>query len=99
MVQRVRVRDVVRGSTHELGANEPALRGSYDLFYPTGPAPVREDGLVEWYAGRTMRVSRVAPTPLGRVTVGERVLLRLDPIPEQWWLCDVEAVDGVSGDE
>ena len=96
MPERIRVRDVARGETYELGPDEPVLRGSYDLFHPDGPVSVRDDGLVEWTTGPDVRISRTVSTTLGLVRVGERVLVRgLES--DEWWLCDVLAVDGVSG--
>ncbi|HEY4013858.1 MAG TPA: hypothetical protein VGM06_11015 [Polyangiaceae bacterium] len=99
MLKRIRIRDVVRGRSHELGPEEQVLRGSYDLFHPAGPAQMQGDGTVEWMAGGTAHVSRVVSTPLGSVHVGERVLSRLgDPTPGAWWLCEVEDIEEIPGD-
>jgi hypothetical protein len=91
----IRVRDIVRGDLYEFGPGEPVLRGSYDLFHPSGPVKFR-DGLIEWSEGDAVRTSRVAPAPLGDTRPGERVLVRGES-DEEWWLCDVEAVDGTAG--
>ncbi|MDP9035307.1 MAG: hypothetical protein M3O50_10910 [Myxococcota bacterium] len=99
MTQVIRVRDVVRGDIHELGPDQRMLRGSYDLFQPKGAVRARE-GLIEWLEGGTVRTSRVAPAPLGEARPGERVLVSLPPHSEdEWWLCDVQAVDGLATSE
>lgn len=99
MADLIRIRDVVRGDVYELGPEEPAMRGSYDLFRPVGPVRVRDDGLAEWHEGATIRTSRISPTTLGDLHAGERVLVRLgSETDEPWWVCDVEAIDGISGD-
>jgi hypothetical protein len=93
MAKVIRVRDVVRGDVVEFGPEEPALRGSYDLFGPGGPVRLHE-GLAEWFVDEGVRTSRVASATLGDVHPGERVLVRVDA-GDEWWLCDVEAIDGV----
>jgi hypothetical protein len=99
MAVLIQIRDVVRGDVYELGPDEPVLRGSYDLFRPVGPVRMRDDGLAEWREGTTLRTSRVSPTTLGDLHPGERVLVQLGgETDEAWWVCDVEAVDGVAGD-
>jgi hypothetical protein len=93
----VRVRDVVRQGVYELGPDEPILRGPYDLFSPVGP--VRRRGvLIDWLEAGVIRSSRAASAALGDTHPGERVLLRLLPRENEddWWLCEVEAVDGVA---
>ena len=100
MAEHIRVRDVVRGLTRELGPDEPILRASYDLFLPLGPVQLRPDGLAEWFTRDEAHGSRVTEGLLGSVHVGERVLLHLDPSEpaDRWWLCDVEAIDGIAGE-
>jgi hypothetical protein len=96
------VRDIARGRTHEFGPDVPVLRGPYELFKPDGP--VRRNGAtVEWSVGGTAKIGRVVEASMGVVQPGERVLVCLPPDegdgPEgdDWWLCEVEAVDGVRG--
>jgi hypothetical protein len=89
---RIRVRDIVRGDLYELPPEEPALRGSYDLFRPSAGAIVH-DGLAEWSLADQVRVSRVAHTTLGDVHPGECVLVRLGK-DDQWWLCEVLQLEG-----
>jgi hypothetical protein len=94
MPQVIRVRDIARDGTYELGPDEPILRVPYDLFHPTGSVK-RSGPLVEWVDAGTIRRARVAPAALGDTQPGQRVLLNLPPHAEnEWWLCDVEAVDG-----
>ncbi len=96
MTQVIRVRDVARGDVYELAPGQAILRGSYDLFEPKGAVRER-GGLVDWVEGGTVRTSRVAPASLGDAHPGERVLVNLPPHADhEWWLCDVEAVDGVA---
>jgi hypothetical protein len=98
MTTTIRVRDIVRAELHELGAEEHALRVPYDLFRPAG-AVHRDGNTIEWEQDGEDQISRCAETALGECSPGERVLLRLssaDPTDE-WWLCEVEAVDGVAG--
>jgi hypothetical protein len=95
---RIRVRDVVRGQVLELGPDEPALRGSYDMIHPDGPVSLLADDRVEWRVGEEWHSSRVVRSALGRVLVGERVLLQLDSAPPRWWVCEVEAIDGDDSD-
>jgi hypothetical protein len=93
----IRVRDVVRDGVYDFGPDEPALRGPYELFNPIGP--VRQRGaLVDFLQGNVIQSARVAPTKLGECHPGERVLVRLAPLTAEgeWWLCEVEAVDGVA---
>jgi len=100
MAESIRIRDIVRGSIRELGPDVPILRVSSDLVQPLGPVMIRPDGLAEWFKHDGPHASRVATALLGSVSVGERVLLRLDEpaTADRWWLCDVEAVDGVPGE-
>jgi len=97
MPQVIRVRDVARAGVYELGPNEPILRGTYELFQPIGPAR-RRGSLVDWVQARVLRSCRVVPGALGDAHPGERVLVRLPPTEPkyEWWLCEVEAVDGDS---
>jgi hypothetical protein len=100
MPQVIRVRDIARHGVYELGPDEPILRGPYELFNPVGP--VRQRGaLVDWAQAGVIRSARVVPALLGESHPGERVLLRLPPrrAPEDWWLCEVEAVDGATAAE
>ena len=93
----IRVRDGVREGVYDFGPDEPALRGPYELFNPIGP--VRQRGaLVDYLQGNVIRSARVAPTTLGECHPGERVLMRLAPltVEDEWWLCEVESVDGVA---
>jgi len=92
------VRDVARGGeAHELGPEEPALRVPYDMFWPKGPA-ARNGDAIDWVEGNTPRMGRFAETRLGECHPGERVLVRIPPPVDEgdWWLCEVEAVDGES---
>jgi hypothetical protein len=92
----IRVRDVVRGGLYDLGPDEPALRGPYELFNPVGPVHQR-GALVDFLQGNVIRSARVASTSLGECHAGERVLLHLPPrADDEWWLCEVEAVDGIA---
>jgi hypothetical protein len=73
------------------------MRGPYDLFDPVGP--VRQRGaLVDWLEAGVIRSARVNPGLLGDAHPGERILVRLPPhaSDDEWWLCDVQAVDGVA---
>jgi hypothetical protein len=94
----IRVRDVVRNATHEASPDEPILRVPYDLFRPAG-AVHRHGELVDWHQGENLRSGRVAAGVLRTAEVGERVLIQIDPgdTEDEWWLCEVEAVDGVAG--
>ena len=94
MAQVIRVRDIARDGKYELGPKEPILRVPYDLFHPNGA--VRQSGqLVTWSDEGTVRHARVAAAELGDTQPGQRVLLHLPPNVEgEWWLCDVEAIDG-----
>lgn len=92
MPTAIRVRDVVRGDVHEFDADEPVLRAGDDILRPVGPVELR-DSVVEWFEGEVIRTSRVAPALLGDAEIGERVLIR-DGADEEWWLCELEAIDG-----
>ena len=92
----IRVRDVVRDGVYDFGPDEPVLRVPYDLFQPVSSIRTRGT-LIDWIEGDVIRSGRVARSVLGDTRPGERVLLRLPPpSDEQWWLCEVEAVDGVA---
>ena len=97
MARQIHVLDIARSATHVLGPTEPTLRGPYELFRPVGPVQRRGD-LVEWTEGELRRTARAIETVLGETHPGERVLLRLPPLdaPDEWWLCEVQAVDGVA---
>jgi hypothetical protein len=92
----IRVRDVVRAGVYDLGPDEPILRGPYELFQPIGSVK-RRGVLIDWLQGQVLRSARVEPAALGTAQPGERVLVRLPPhgSPDEWWLCEVETVDGV----
>jgi hypothetical protein len=95
----IRVRDVARNATYDRGPEEPVLRVPYELFQPVGA--VRKRGtLVDWLQGEVVRSGRAVPGVLRDTEPGERVLLRIDArdAADEWWLCEVEAVDGVAGD-
>jgi len=95
----IRVRDVVRDGVYDLGPDEPILRGPYELFNPSGPVR-RRGSLIDWLQGGVVRSARAVAAELGAVHAGERVLVRLPPTAhaDEWWLCDVEAVDGVAAE-
>jgi hypothetical protein len=97
MPRVIRVRDVARDGVYEFGPEEPMLRGPYELFNPVGPVCQR-GVLVDWVQGGVIRSARVVPSALGDAHPGERVLLRLPPrvSEDEWWLCEVEAVDGIA---
>jgi hypothetical protein len=99
MAYVISVRDVVRANVHELGAAERALRVPYDLFWPKGAVVVLGER-IEWQEGADNHSTRFAEAVLGDCHPGERVLLHLssaEPREEEWWLCEVQAVDGVDG--
>jgi|SRR5579884_537065 len=93
----IRVRDVARGGVYDFGPDEPMLRVPYDLFLPDGAVRRRGD-VVDWAHADVPRSGRVVPGVLGEAHPGERVLLRPPPSgsDDEWWLCEVEAVDGVA---
>jgi hypothetical protein len=103
MPNMIRLRNVVREEVFERRSDEPILRVPYDLFQPDGAARMNGE-LAQWLEGGVVRTGRVAPGKLGDTAPGERVLLRVDPgalldsptgVPEDdWWLCEVEAVNG-----
>lgn len=94
MAQHIRIRDVVRGTTENLGPQQRALRVPYDMFHPKGAVRVR-DGIVEWAEGQEVRSARYTEALLGDCQPGERVLicLTLSASETEWWLYDVESVD------
>jgi hypothetical protein len=96
----IRIRDLLHDQTHELGPDEPALRVPYDFFHPEGPA-VRRDDVIEYGQKGSVQTGRVAETILGETKPGERVLVRVDPAAAEgeWWLCEIEALDGVEAAE
>ncbi len=100
----IRLRDVTRARTFELGPEEPVFRVPYDLFKPDGPARLR-GMLAEWLEGGLAKTGRVVATRLGETHPGERILLQSSattssPVPRgegpdgEWWLCEVEMVGG-----
>jgi hypothetical protein len=109
MAEVIRIRDIARAGTYELGPHEPILLVPHDVgvFTPNGAVhAVREHpDLVEWAEEgnwqETWRQARVSPAELGETQPGQRVLVHLPASDEDteasendWWLCDVEAVDG-----
>jgi hypothetical protein len=97
MPRVIRVRDVARDGVYDLGPDEPILRGPYDLFNPIGPVR-RRGALIDWLQAGVIRSARAASGSLGDAHPGERVLVRLPPqtTEDDWWLCEVESVDGVA---
>jgi hypothetical protein len=94
--QVIRLRDVVRNATYERGPDEPVLLVPYELFQPVG-AVRRRGSLVDWLEGAVIRSGRAVPSWLRDTSPGERVLLQLNDKDDEWWLCEIEAVVGVSG--
>jgi hypothetical protein len=99
MARVIHVRDVARGFAHDLGPEHRALRVPYDIFHPEGAIRVNEAD-VEWVEGRLARRGRFAETVLGDCHPGERVVVLLMAVAgeNEWWLCDIESVDGVAAD-
>jgi hypothetical protein len=95
----IKVKDVVRHATYELGPDETMLRVPYDLFDPPGPIQYNDD-LITYVQSGEVRTGRAAAAQLGDARPGERVLLRIPPCetPREWWLCEVLEVDGVAAD-
>jgi hypothetical protein len=93
--QVIRLRDVARNATYERGPDEPVLLVPYELFQPVG-AVRRRGSLVDWLEGAVIRSGRAVPSWLRDTSPGERVLLQLDEKIDEWWLCEIEAVVGVS---
>jgi hypothetical protein len=92
----IRIRDVVREGVYDFGPERKVLRVPYEMFNPIGAVRQRE-GLVDWLEGNVIRSARFAETALGECRPGERVLVRLPPeSQDEWWLCEIEAVDGVA---
>jgi hypothetical protein len=98
----VTVRDVVRHRRYDLSGGERMLRVPYDLLNPVGP--VRYEGeLITYLQDGELRNGDAAEHALADAHPGERVLLRLPegarpPNASEWWLCEVEAIDGVEED-
>jgi hypothetical protein len=94
----IRVRDVARSAKYDRGPDEPILRVPYELFQPVG-AVRRRGTLVDWLEGTVIRSGRVVPALLGDTAPGERVLIRIDEgdSVDEWWLCEIEAIDGLAG--
>jgi hypothetical protein len=97
MPQVIHIFDVARHGTYDLGPDVEALRVPYEMFYPVGPVHRRGD-LIEWLEGTAIRNGRVAESTLGQCHPGERVLVRLPPFEpnDEWWLCEIESIDGVA---
>lgn len=93
MSHTVCVRDVVREGLLELPPDELVLRVPYDLFEPAG-AVTRHGELADWTEGGVAKTGRVVATRLGNTHPGERVLVHMREPEDQWWLCEVETVDG-----
>jgi hypothetical protein len=99
----VTVRDVVRRRRHDLSGGERMLRVPYDLLSPVGPVRCEGD-LITYLQFGELRNGQVSEGELRDAHAGERVLLRLPeesgavPEADEWWLCEVEAVDGVEED-
>jgi hypothetical protein len=97
----IRVRDVARNATYERGPDEPVLRVPYEMFAPVG-AVHKRGKLVDWLEGDVIRSGRAVPGSLSDAQPGERLLLRIEdgeePVAEdEWWLCEIVAVDGIAG--
>jgi hypothetical protein len=94
----IRVRDVARSAKYDRGPDEQVLRVPYELFQPVG-AVHRRGGLVDWLEGAVIRSGRAVPALLRDTAPGERVLIRIDErgSSDEWWLCEIEAVDGLAG--
>jgi hypothetical protein len=100
MAHVIRVRDITREALYDFGPEQPILRGPYDLFqFQSDGAIHRRGELVDWHVpGGEVRTGRVAPASLGEVRPGERVLVQLPPgaAGDEWWLCEIESVDGIA---
>ena len=98
MPNSIRIRDVVRNATYERGPDEAVLLVPYELFQPVGAVHKRGD-LVDWLQGENMHSGRAVAGLLKNTQPGERVLLRIDANDSvnEWWLCEIESVDGVAG--
>jgi hypothetical protein len=100
MAHVIQVRDITRDGRYEFGPDEPVLRGPYDLFQFHSVGAVRRRGeVIDWLVpGGEMRTGRVSAASLGDVNPGERVLVKLPPTvaDDEWWLCEIESVDGIS---
>ena len=98
MPQVIHIRDVVHETAYDLGPELRALRVPYEMFSPKGAVQKRGE-FVDWSEGVAARTARFAETTLGNCTPGERVLVRLpvQSADDDWWLCEVEAVDGIAG--
>ena len=93
------VRDVVRHGRYRLAGDERMLRVPYDLLSPVGPVQLRDE-LITYLQDGELRNGRTAEAQLRDARPGERVLIRLPPTSreDEWWLCEVEEVDGVNAD-
>jgi hypothetical protein len=103
MLHAIHVRDISRGGRYDLAPDEPMMRVPYDLagggaaaFQAVGPV-FQHGAMVDWVEGGIVRSARVAAGLLRDAHPGERLLVLLPPggSSDEWWLCDVEAVDGV----
>jgi hypothetical protein len=90
------VRDIVRGGVHRLDGREPMLRVPFDLYSPDGAVEL-VDGFAHYTEKSEPRIGSVAGESLADAKPGERVLLRIPPCSSdrEWWLCEVEAVNGI----
>jgi hypothetical protein len=90
------VRDIVRGGIHRFTGSEPMLRVPYDLYSPDGAIEL-VDGFAHYTEKSQPRTGSIARERLAAAKPGERVLLRIPPCSSdrEWWLCEVEAVNGV----
>jgi hypothetical protein len=87
---------VLTNRRYDLSPADPMLRVPYDLWRANGPA-VFENGLVEVPLANGREIARTRPGRLGEAHPGERVLVQhpdTEPDPRQWWLSEVEAVEG-----
>jgi hypothetical protein len=102
MAKVIRVRDIARAGQYEFGPEEQVLRGPYDLFQFQSAGALRRRGeMVDWLVpgpDGEVRSGRVSPASMGEVHPGERVLVKLPPsvADDEWWLCEIESVDGIS---
>jgi hypothetical protein len=94
----IRIRDVAREAIYDMGSELRALRVPYEMFNPTGPVRRRGE-LMDWFEGNAMHSGRFAEAELGDCHPGDRVIVRLPPqaSEDEWWLCEVQAIDGVAG--
>jgi hypothetical protein len=78
----------------------PVLRVPYELFVCQGPC-IYEAGLVSYHYKTGVHTARVRHDVLNHCRVGDRVLVqygRPEHHPNEWWLFEVEQVDGDDAD-